>query len=456
MSYYISNVESERSSGVSEVTLLKSQNATLEETISRQKMRIETLEVTHKDTLALLEKKSTEIARNEEEYKQLQAKHMEVRRELANSETALQEAQGQISTLTYKEQSLQQEAEFLKRDNERLASELNTKATDFSNYRKEKSAQVTQLESELEEVSATASANAEQNRSLKRRLEETSQKLERELAKNAELSDQITAQVENHRSELSSQTRLAELWERSCKETQERNRDLENQLEREQERTAEEVAQWQTKAQAEEARAVEAENRVQELEREVERLEATLETNAAVVLHSPTGQNGHGRGGPSTPSNRTPFSPTSSTGMFSPSAQAIAKRGSSGMSLTQLYSELHAAKQAETLQRRRADKLQEEYEQYREEAERWAPEYQNMIQEFEQQKDDLATMSINLQNAITEKEEAERQLRLMRNTIMDKERETRLYHQRNVFHPSSNNRIPRPRTTSATSPSGIT
>jgi nucleoprotein TPR len=430
MSYYDAHVESEKSTDVSEVSSLKSQNATLQETISRQKMRIETLETTNKDTLALLEKKSSDIARNEEEYKEFHAKYIESRRELANTETALQEAQGQISTLTYKEQSLHQEVEFLKRDNDRLANELNTKASDFSNYRKEKSTQVSQLESELEEASSNSTANAEQNRSLKRRLEETSQKLERALAKNAELSDQVSSQVENHRSELSSQTRLAELWERSCKETQQRNRDLENQLEREQERTAEEVAQWQVRAQAEEARALEAESRVQELEREVERLEATLETNAAVALHSPTGPNGHGRAGFSTPSNRAAFSPTSSTGMFSPSAQAIEKRGRSGMSLTQLYSELHTAKQAETLQRRRADKLQEEYEQYREEAERWAPEYQNVIQEFERQKEDLATMSINLQNAITEKEEAERQLRLMRNSIMDKERETRLYHQR--------------------------
>ena len=432
---------------------LKSQNATLEETISRQSMRIETLEATHKDTLALLEKKNSDISRNEEEYKQLQIKYMEARRELANNENALQELQGQLSTLSYKNQSLQQEVEFLKRDNDRLVTELNTKATDFSNYRKEKSAQVSQLESELEDASANAAANAEQNRTLKRRLEETSQKLERALAKNAELSDQLTTQEENHRSELSSQTRLAELWERSCKETQERNKDLENQLEHEQERTAEEISQWQSRAQAEESRALEAERKVQELEREIERLEATIETNAgALILHSPTGTNGHGlRGGPSTPLNRAGFSPTSSTGMFSPSAQAIEKRGRSGMSLTQLYSELHAAKQAESLQRRRADKLQEEYEQYREEAERWAPEYQNMIKEFEQQKEDLATMSINLQNAISEKEEAEHQLRLTRNSIMDRERETRLYQQRSALANQSDCRIARPWTSSAAS-----
>src|SRR5579871_4060434 len=130
------DVESEKSSGVSEVSSLKSQNATLEETISRQSMRIETLEATHKDTLALLEKKISDISRDEEEYKQLQTKYMEARRELANNENALQEAQGQLSTLSYKNQSLQQEVEFLKRDNDRLVTELNTKATDFSNYRK--------------------------------------------------------------------------------------------------------------------------------------------------------------------------------------------------------------------------------------------------------------------------------------------------------------------------------
>ena len=117
---------------------MKSTNATLEETISRQKSRIETLETSHKDTLTLLEKKNAEISRNEEEYKQFQTKYMEARREISNTETAFQEAQGQVSTLAYKEQSLQQEVEFLRKDHDRIVSELNAKATDFSAYRKEK------------------------------------------------------------------------------------------------------------------------------------------------------------------------------------------------------------------------------------------------------------------------------------------------------------------------------
>jgi nucleoprotein TPR len=101
-------------------------------------MRIETLETSHKDTLALVEKKNAEILRNDEEYKHLQSKYMEARREISNTENTLQEAQGQLSTLSYKEQSLQQEVEFLKKDNDRLVGELNTKANDFSTYRKEK------------------------------------------------------------------------------------------------------------------------------------------------------------------------------------------------------------------------------------------------------------------------------------------------------------------------------
>ena len=101
-------------------------------------MRIETLETSHKDSQALVEKKNAEILRNEEEFRQLQTKYIEARREISNTENILQEAQGQVSTLSYKEQSLQQEVEFLKKDNSRLVEELNTKANDFSIYRKEK------------------------------------------------------------------------------------------------------------------------------------------------------------------------------------------------------------------------------------------------------------------------------------------------------------------------------
>ena len=291
------------------------------------------------------------------------------------------------------------------------------------------STQISQLQSELEDSSATSNAQAEQLRGLKRRFEQTSSELDRALAKIADLNNQLTTQEETYRNELSSQIRLAELWERSCKETQERNKDLEMQLDRAQERSSEEIAQWQARAQEEESHVNEAEKRIQELEVQIERLHATIEANAAMPL-SPVGLNGSSNAAP-TPFNRAQLSPSSVSGMFSPSAQALEKRGR--MSLTQLYTELHTARQAEVVQRRRADKLQEEYDQYREEAERWAPEYQHTIQEFEHQKEDLAQMSINLQTAVNEKEEAERQLKLLKNGMMDKERETRLYQQRMIL-----------------------
>jgi hypothetical protein len=160
---------------------------------------------------------------------------------------------------------------------------------------------------------------------------------------------------------MSGHVRLAELWERACKETQARNAELESQLEHDQHKSAEEVARWQSQTQEEVARFVEAENRIRELEDEVERLEAIVETNAAGVL-SPIGLNGNRQSTPT--SNRGALaSPLSGSGIFSPSAQQLEKRGRSGMSLTQLVSELHASRQAETLQRRRAERIQEEYTQ---------------------------------------------------------------------------------------------
>lgn len=86
----------------------------------------------------MLERKNSEISRNEEEYKQVQAKYVEARREISHIESVLQEARGQASSLTYKEQCLQQEVELLRKDNERVVGELNAKATDYSTYRKEK------------------------------------------------------------------------------------------------------------------------------------------------------------------------------------------------------------------------------------------------------------------------------------------------------------------------------
>jgi len=57
--------ESDKSSRSAEISSLKSAITTLEETITRQKSRIETIETSHRGTLTLLEKKNAEISRNE-------------------------------------------------------------------------------------------------------------------------------------------------------------------------------------------------------------------------------------------------------------------------------------------------------------------------------------------------------------------------------------------------------
>src|SRR5439155_5680518 len=127
--------------------------------------------------------------------------------------------------------------------------------------------------------------------------------LERALSKVADLTDRLTTQEETYRNELSSQMRLAELWERSCSETHARNRDLETLLEREQENFVEELARCQLRVQEEESKLLEAEKRLHELESQVERLEAIIESNTATGPFSPIGLNGN-RNASATPSNR--------------------------------------------------------------------------------------------------------------------------------------------------------
>src|SRR5436305_2346885 len=133
------------------------------------------------------------------------------------------------------------------------------------------------MQSELEEVSATANSNGEQNRVLKRRLEQSSTDLERALSKITDLTDRITTLEETHRNELSSQIRLAELWERSAKEAQERNKDRESQVETDQEKASEEIATWQTRLRESESHVAESDQKIHELQSHIERLESQIE-----------------------------------------------------------------------------------------------------------------------------------------------------------------------------------
>lgn len=124
-------------------------------------------------------------------------------------------------------QSVEQELELSKQRAEWINGELKSKSTEFANFRTEKSARILKLQSDLDQSRMEATSAKQSNAFHERRVQELQTKLD-ELNKLAkDLGEKNLIQEEQFRTEIETQRRLGELWEREAKDTKGRIADLE-------------------------------------------------------------------------------------------------------------------------------------------------------------------------------------------------------------------------------------
>src|SRR5216110_2729001 len=122
--YLTRNPETARSSLESEVAALKSSSSNSQSEVCSLKSRNSSLEASNRDTLALLESKSSAYDKLAEELSSQHRKTIELRREVSTLEQRLQAANSAAASARFREQSLQQELELLKKNNEWFETEL--------------------------------------------------------------------------------------------------------------------------------------------------------------------------------------------------------------------------------------------------------------------------------------------------------------------------------------------
>ncbi|KAL2814888.1 hypothetical protein BDW59DRAFT_17296 [Aspergillus cavernicola] len=147
--------ENIRSSLESEIASLKSSSTSNESEVSSLNSRIASLEASNRDTLALLESKSGAHDKLAEELSTQHKKTIELRRQLSTVEQNLQAANSASASTRFREQSLEQDLELTKKNNEWFETELKTKSAEHLKFRKEKSARIAELQRENEEAIAT-------------------------------------------------------------------------------------------------------------------------------------------------------------------------------------------------------------------------------------------------------------------------------------------------------------
>ncbi|QSL65789.1 hypothetical protein MERGE_000067 [Pneumocystis wakefieldiae] len=389
-----------------EIAGLRSANADLKENVYTLESRNRVLEGEKREVVEVLERKTQEILRQEEEYQNLMERYGKLRNEMNTVESENHELKDKEISWKFKEQSSLQEIELLKKNIEWLNKEIEDKTNEFSEYRKDKVCQSKKLENTV-----SASTIHENNaNSSKKNLEKMSGKLEETLFKLKECQDKIVEQEESFRNEMDIQHRLSELLEQNLKNSKQRIVELEEHLDEDSTKEGQEAFKWMNIAEKEKNRADSMELQLEELETKVEKLQVEL-----IVAKDQLSQ---GIGNENTPLG---------IGLLSPSAQTANKLQKSGMSLTKLYSEYISVKEQLESEKKHNEIMKNNFNDLLSDLETRAPQIHEQREEFSRLQVEIADISEMLQESNELKEKIDRENKMLKIHIKDLEQEKLLY-----------------------------
>ena len=404
----------------SELQTLKSSTTSSTSDISVLKARIESLESSNRDTLAVLESKSTAY---NDLTTELSAKHqrtIELRQEISTLEATVRSANAASSTAKFREQSLQSEIDSLKRSNEWLEQELKTKAAEYTKFRKDKNARIAELQRQIEDATTTVGTLQRSESTLKQRLDEVNSKSDDFLGQVQQLQEDASRAEQSFRTELDTSNRLTELLKKSLDTERERQQDLSVQLERAKDDASAEIGRINAEIETEHEDKLAAERRIAELEVQIERLEADhrMPEDLSTQPGTPSRRvNGH--------SINTPLRDDSPSRAFSPNMSRV--RG--GLSMTQMITDYHNAKAEVEAEKRRNEKLSTTIDEMIQEMESRQPEVAELQADHDRLEADVLEMSSLVDTIGTERDQARKDARNWEGQVIGLTRESDILRQ---------------------------
>lgn len=381
----------------SDLAQLKSATSTEASETSALKSRVASLEASNRETIAVLESKSSSYNKLAEDLSTQHQRTVELRRQVAQLEQDLQSANSTASSTRFREQNLEQEIELLKKNNEWLDTELKTKSAEHLKFRKDRSARISELQRQNELTLSENESLKRNEASLKSRLDEQVQRVEELLTEIQQLKEENIQQAESHRLDLDNTTRLAELQRQRAESANARVQELSTSLEEVREEASDEIGRLRAEVETEQQEREAAEQRVSELETSVEQLESEL--SAAKASEGPAtpsrGVNGHG--------SATPIRAGTPTGLGSP--MSISRfRGS--LSTTQLYSECRKLEKQLISEQHRNEELSATLEDVAKDLEANKPEIEQLRGDHARLEAEMVEMSALMDAAAKERDNA--------------------------------------------------
>ena len=385
-----------------ELENLRTSTSSTTSKVSTLQTRVSSLESSNRDTLSLLDSKTTAYDSLTEELNTQHQKTIELRRQVSELEQSVQAANAESSNARFHEQGLQQEIEQLKRNNDWLEKELKTKSEEYSKNRKEKAMRISELQRQNEDATGEIDSLKKTEINLRRRVDELSEKADDAFQRIQQMEEAVARKEESFKLELDAAARLQELTKRSADTEHQRQQELLAELEAAREDASEQLGKLGAEMETEHQEREASEARIAELEVQVEHLEGDLSAMRGSQRQPTTphqGMNGF------TP--RTPLRGDASPPAFSPGSA----RMKAGLSMTQMYSNYNNVARQLEAEKRRNDTLSSTIDSMIQEMEAKSPEIEEMQNDHARLESEVETLSSLVNDIGQERDQATKAVR---------------------------------------------
>lgn len=356
------------------------------------KAKVEELTTDQRRNLEIIEKKNKEIDSIRSQYNGLQDSNSDLRKRLIEVETSSQSVLSNLNHGKVKIQSLENQLELVNKNYEWSNNELQRITQEFSSYRKDKSIEITKLQSESDKAQTDLSGLTLRYNNLNTRYDELRKKLDDSLVQVNTLSDAKTINEEEFLKEMSVKDRLVNLLQKANEDSKTKIEHLESRLHLSRSDVAGESAVLQTTIDSYKQKLAESEQKIDQLEKtidELSKVSSSLDSNSSVV----------------------------SIPALSPSARATSK--SAGLSLSQLYADFTLVKRQLIQERRAKERMQQQMDDFVLELEQKAPIITATRERASLLENELTELSVILENTSKEKDALQKNEKDLRNSLKE-------------------------------------
>ncbi|XP_048255424.1 nucleoprotein TPR-like isoform X4 [Haliotis rufescens] len=376
------------------------------------------LEAEKRELNLVLEKRSKEITRLNDELKVFTDKNAALSQEKCEIQAKLGGLQSQEVSREYREKRLVQEKEHMQKQMDWLNGELKSKTNDLINVKKERASKLLDVQSKLDEKVEELNHMQLSLDSLKKSKEEQALRIDFLIQKVKDTRDAQTQSDEQFRQEIAAQGKLVQLYKTSSEEGDTKVTELTRAVE-ELQKLLKEASDAHSKLEGEQnqiedgfrdqlkAKDVKTGKLEQELKNANELLVAVKAKGAAKLSDE-------------------------AIEALSPSAAATSKILKSGMTLTQIYNEYVVSSENLELEREENKRLNQYLDQILQEIEERAPRMKKQREDYEMSLQTISQLTSQLDTAMLESEKLQREGDEYRRKLGHFQREAQKYQQQTV------------------------